>query len=62
MLWAQLMLAIANGAYILDPAFVTASREVGHWLPEEDFESTAEFIAKDGRKVGKIHTFLLQIS
>ncbi len=47
----QLMLAIANGAFILQPSWVTASREAGRWLPEEEFASTAEFVAKDGKKV-----------
>lgn len=50
----QLMLAIANGAYILQPSFVTASREAGRWLSENDFLSTAEFVAKDGRTVSAI--------
>lgn len=50
----QLMLAIANGAYILQPSFVTASREAGHWLSENNFLSTAEFVAKDGRTVSAI--------
>ncbi len=33
----QLLLAVANGAHILSPEWLTASREAGRWLPEADF-------------------------
>lgn len=33
----QVMLAVTNGAHILSPEWLSASREAGHWLPEADF-------------------------
>lgn len=31
------MLAVANGAHLLSPEWLSASREAGRWLPEADF-------------------------
>lgn len=36
----QLLLAVASGAYLMTPAWVTASLEAGYWLPEQPFLST----------------------
>ena len=33
----KLMLAVANGAWLLSPQWVTASLEAGRWLPESRF-------------------------
>jgi hypothetical protein len=33
----KLMLAVANGAWLLSPQWVTASLEAGRWLPESQF-------------------------
>ena len=38
-LCAQVLLAVAQGAFILSPEWVTASLEVGRWLPEDRFIS-----------------------
>ncbi len=35
----KLMLAVANGAWLLSPQWVTASLEAGHWLPESQFSA-----------------------
>ncbi len=39
MLRLQVLLAIAQGAFILTPEWVTASLEAGRWLPEAKFIS-----------------------
>ena len=39
MLPLQVLLAVAQGAYILTPEWVTASLEAGEWLPEDEFIS-----------------------
>lgn len=36
---AQVLLAIANGAWLLRPEWVSASLEAGQWLPEAPFEA-----------------------
>lgn len=36
----QVLLAVASGAYLMTPAWVTASLEAGRWLPEQQFLST----------------------
>lgn len=33
----KLMLAVANGAWLVSPQWVTASLEAGRWLPESQF-------------------------
>ena len=35
----QVLLAVANGAWLLSPEWVTASLEAGQWLPEQPFEA-----------------------
>jgi hypothetical protein len=35
----QVLLAVAHGAFILTPEWVTASLEAGRWLPEKAFLS-----------------------
>ena len=35
----QVLLAIANGAWLLTPEWVTASLHAGAWLPEGPFQS-----------------------
>lgn len=35
----KLMLAVANGAWLLSPQWVTASLEAGRWLPESQFSA-----------------------
>ena len=42
------MLAVANGAWLLSPAWVTASLEAGSWLPESAFP--AQVLAREGGK------------
>ena len=36
---SQVLLAVANGAWLLTPEWVTASLEAGQWLPEPPFEA-----------------------
>ena len=36
---SQVLLAVAQGAFILSPEWVTASLEAGRWLPEAAFAS-----------------------
>ena len=36
---SQVLLAVAQGAFIMTPEWVTASLEAGHWLPEDGFIS-----------------------
>jgi hypothetical protein len=40
----QVMLAVARGAWLLSPAWLTASLEAGRWQDEQDFQ--AEVILK----------------
>lgn len=37
----QVLMAITNGAWLLTPAWLTASLEAGCWLPESPFVSQA---------------------
>ncbi|KAL4430735.1 hypothetical protein ABPG75_005991 [Micractinium tetrahymenae] len=41
----KLMLAVANGAWLLSPQWVTASVEAGRWLPESQFSAKVRFQA-----------------
>jgi hypothetical protein len=41
----QVLLAVANGAWLLTPEWVTASLEAGHWLPEPPFEAKVACLA-----------------
>ncbi len=42
----KVLLAIANGAHLLRPEWVTASREAGSWLPEAEYLSPTRFAGK----------------
>jgi microcephalin len=37
------MLAVANGAYIISPEWISASLEAGKWLPESDYRAKVRF-------------------
>lgn len=41
----QLLLAVASGAHLMTPAWVTASLEAGHWLSEQPFLSKVSLLA-----------------
>lgn len=41
----KLMLAVANGAWLVSPQWVTASLEAGKWLPESAFPAQVRFEA-----------------
>lgn len=43
------MLAIASGAWLLSPAWLTASLEAGAWVPEAGFEAGVRFAAAAAR-------------
>lgn len=54
----KLLLAVANGAHILSPEWLTASREAGRWLPEADFVAKSNFVevaerARQAKQQGK---------
>lgn len=38
---AQVLLAVAAGAWLLTPEWVSASLQAGHWLPEAPFQAQA---------------------
>ena len=40
----KLMLAVANGAWLLSPQWVTASLEAGRWLPESQFPAKVGWV------------------
>ena len=46
----QVLLAIANGAWLLRPEWVSASLEAGQWLPEPPFEAKVRAPAPPGRR------------
>jgi hypothetical protein len=50
------MLAVANGAYVLKPEWVTASIEAGKWLPEEDFEQDQEHFSAAAKRARQQRT------
>ena len=35
----QVLLAVAQGAWLVSPEWVSASLEAGRWLPEQPFEA-----------------------
>jgi len=41
----KVMLAIANGAWLISPEWITASLEAGRWLPESQFPAEVRFAA-----------------
>jgi hypothetical protein len=41
----KVMLAIANGAWLVSPEWITASLEAGRWLPESQFSAKVRFAA-----------------
>jgi len=41
----KVLLAIANGAHMVTPQWITASLAAGHWLPEADFRASVRFEA-----------------
>ncbi len=43
------MLAVANGAILLDPEWITASLEAGKWVPEGPYKSKVRFTAAADR-------------
>ncbi|KAK9811968.1 hypothetical protein WJX73_004071 [Symbiochloris irregularis] len=45
----KVLLAIANGAWLLTPEWVTASVDAGMWLPETPYESQSRFAAAAAR-------------
>ena len=53
-MFLQLLLAVASGAYLMTPAWVTASLEAGHWLPEQTYLSNVR-----NNPRSKIHTHTL---
>lgn len=40
----KVMLAVANGAWLVTPEWITASLEAGKWLPESEFIAPVRFI------------------
>lgn len=43
------MLAVANGAILLDPEWITASLEAGRWVAEEPYKSKVRFASASDR-------------